>query len=114
MQATGLIWLEVNVALLHLAHGVAPGWGSLLRRTPTQGWGGLSLTHPVPRTPPAHEAGLVALQVARDSRPVSTSVLFEYRARNFLALPSTQVDWLSLDGECWGGYWVSAGGWVLG
>ncbi|XP_059573807.1 calmodulin-binding transcription activator 2 isoform X2 [Alligator mississippiensis] len=46
---------------------------------------------------PAHEAGLVALQVARDSRPVSTSVLFEYRARNFLALPSTQVDWLSLD-----------------
>ncbi|CAM5139072.1 unnamed protein product [Natator depressus] len=46
---------------------------------------------------PAHEAGLVALQVARDTRLVSTSVLFEYRGRGFLALPSTQLDWLSLD-----------------
>ncbi|XP_060111786.1 calmodulin-binding transcription activator 2 [Heteronotia binoei] len=46
---------------------------------------------------PAHEAGLVPLQVAQDSRLVSLSVLFEYRARNFMALPSTQLDWLSLD-----------------
>ncbi|KAM6453266.1 calmodulin-binding transcription activator 2 isoform 2-T2 [Liasis olivaceus] len=46
---------------------------------------------------PAHEAGLVPLQVAQDSCLVSPSVLFEYRARNFLALPSTQLDWLSLD-----------------
>ncbi|XP_034286739.1 calmodulin-binding transcription activator 2 isoform X2 [Pantherophis guttatus] len=50
---------------------------------------------------PAHEAGLVPLQVAQDSCLLSPSVLFEYRARNFLALPSTQLDWLSLDGE-WG------------
>ncbi|XP_044856396.1 calmodulin-binding transcription activator 2 isoform X1 [Mauremys mutica] len=46
---------------------------------------------------PAHEAGLVALQVARDARLVSTSVLFEYRGRGFLGLPSPQLDWLSLD-----------------
>ncbi|XP_058037287.1 calmodulin-binding transcription activator 2 isoform X2 [Ahaetulla prasina] len=46
---------------------------------------------------PAHEAGLVPLQVAHDSCLLSPSVLFEYRARNFLALPSTQLDWLSLD-----------------
>ncbi|XP_030402811.1 calmodulin-binding transcription activator 2 isoform X2 [Gopherus evgoodei] len=46
---------------------------------------------------PAHEAGVVALQVACDARIVSTSVLFEYRGRGFLALPSTQLDWLSLD-----------------
>ncbi|XP_015283401.1 PREDICTED: calmodulin-binding transcription activator 2 [Gekko japonicus] len=46
---------------------------------------------------PAHEAGVVPLQVAHDSRLVSMSVLFEYRARNFMALPSTQLDWLSLD-----------------
>uniref|UniRef100_K7FA98 Calmodulin-binding transcription activator 1 n=1 Tax=Pelodiscus sinensis TaxID=13735 RepID=K7FA98_PELSI len=46
---------------------------------------------------PGHEEGLVALQVAHGSRLVSTSVLFEYRGRGFLALPSTQLDWLSLD-----------------
>ncbi|XP_069499768.1 calmodulin-binding transcription activator 2 isoform X3 [Ambystoma mexicanum] len=46
---------------------------------------------------PAHEAGLVTLQVVRDSQIVSSSVLFEYRARTFMALPSTQLDWLSLD-----------------
>ncbi|XP_033025459.1 calmodulin-binding transcription activator 2 isoform X4 [Lacerta agilis] len=44
---------------------------------------------------PAHEAGLVPLQVAHDSRLISMSVLFEYRARNFMALRS--MDWLSLD-----------------
>ncbi|XP_053115431.1 calmodulin-binding transcription activator 2 isoform X2 [Hemicordylus capensis] len=48
---------------------------------------------------PAHEAGLVPLQVACDSRLVSVSVRFEYRARNFMALPSTQLDWLSLDDD---------------
>uniref|UniRef100_A0A8C8VGS8 Calmodulin-binding transcription activator 1 n=1 Tax=Pelusios castaneus TaxID=367368 RepID=A0A8C8VGS8_9SAUR len=46
---------------------------------------------------PAHEAGLVALQVTCDARLLSTSVPFEYRGRGFLALPSTQLDWLSLD-----------------
>lgn len=57
--------------------------------------------HALPLPPAAHEAGLVPLQVAQDSCLLSPSVLFEYRARNFLALPSTQLDWLSLDGE-WG------------
>ncbi|XP_030631841.1 calmodulin-binding transcription activator 2 [Chanos chanos] len=46
---------------------------------------------------PAHEAGLVALHVLEDSGAVSTSVLFEYRARNASSLPSSQLDWLSLD-----------------
>ncbi|CAM4674550.1 unnamed protein product [Leuciscus chuanchicus] len=46
---------------------------------------------------PAHEAGLVALHVLMDSSPVSSSVLFEYRARNASSLPSSQLDWLSLD-----------------
>ncbi|XP_043933027.1 calmodulin-binding transcription activator 2 isoform X2 [Protopterus annectens] len=46
---------------------------------------------------PAHEAGLVTLQVAYDNQLISNSVLFEYRARNSMALPSTQLDWLSLD-----------------
>ncbi|XP_029435210.1 calmodulin-binding transcription activator 2 isoform X2 [Rhinatrema bivittatum] len=46
---------------------------------------------------PAHESGLVTLQVAKDNRIISSSVLFEYRARNFMSLPSTQLDWLSLD-----------------
>lgn len=46
---------------------------------------------------PAHEAGLVALQVIQHQQIISHSVIFEYRARNFLSLPSTQLDWLSLD-----------------
>ncbi|XP_059498593.1 calmodulin-binding transcription activator 2-like isoform X2 [Stegostoma tigrinum] len=46
---------------------------------------------------PAHEAGLVKLHVARENHFISNSVLFEYRARNSLALPSSQIDWLSLD-----------------
>uniref|UniRef100_A0A9J7YEL3 CG-1 domain-containing protein n=1 Tax=Cyprinus carpio carpio TaxID=630221 RepID=A0A9J7YEL3_CYPCA len=46
---------------------------------------------------PAHEAGLVALHVLKDSSAVSSSVLFEYRARNASSLPSSQLDWLSLD-----------------
>uniref|UniRef100_U3FHQ7 Calmodulin-binding transcription activator 2 n=1 Tax=Callithrix jacchus TaxID=9483 RepID=U3FHQ7_CALJA len=46
---------------------------------------------------PAHEVGLVSLQVAGQEGPLSASVLFEYRARRFLSLPSTQLDWLSLD-----------------
>ncbi|XP_051956815.1 calmodulin-binding transcription activator 2-like isoform X1 [Xyrauchen texanus] len=46
---------------------------------------------------PAHEAGLVALHVLKDCSVVSTSVLFEYRARNASSLPSSQLDWLSLD-----------------
>ncbi|XP_075703481.1 calmodulin-binding transcription activator 2 [Rhinoderma darwinii] len=46
---------------------------------------------------PAHEAGLVTLQVIQHQLIISHSVIFEYRARNFLSLPSTQLDWLSLD-----------------
>uniref|UniRef100_A0AAY5EDB9 Calmodulin-binding transcription activator 2 n=1 Tax=Electrophorus electricus TaxID=8005 RepID=A0AAY5EDB9_ELEEL len=46
---------------------------------------------------PAHEAGLVALRVMKGSDTVSSSVLFEYRARNATSLPSSQLDWLSLD-----------------
>uniref|UniRef100_A0A8D2LHD2 Calmodulin binding transcription activator 2 n=1 Tax=Varanus komodoensis TaxID=61221 RepID=A0A8D2LHD2_VARKO len=47
---------------------------------------------------PAHEAGPAPLHVAtQDSRLLSWPVLFEYRARNFLAPPSTPLDWLSLD-----------------
>ncbi|KAK3547797.1 hypothetical protein QTP86_031448 [Hemibagrus guttatus] len=46
---------------------------------------------------PAHEAGLVALRVMKDLDTVSSSVLFEYRARNAASLPSSQLDWLSLD-----------------
>ncbi|XP_051517529.1 calmodulin-binding transcription activator 2 isoform X2 [Myxocyprinus asiaticus] len=46
---------------------------------------------------PAHEAGLVTLHVLKDCSAVSTSVLFEYRARNASSLPSSQLDWLSLD-----------------
>lgn len=47
----------------------------------------------------AHEAGLVCLQVLESGGSVSPSVLFEYRARNASSLPSSQLDWLSLDGE---------------
>ncbi|XP_049616180.1 calmodulin-binding transcription activator 2 isoform X3 [Syngnathus scovelli] len=46
---------------------------------------------------PAHEAGLVCLQVVESGGSVSSSVLFEYRARNASSLPSSQLDWLSLD-----------------
>ncbi|XP_047441711.1 calmodulin-binding transcription activator 2, partial [Mugil cephalus] len=46
---------------------------------------------------PAHEAGLVSLQVLESGGSVSSSVLFEYRARNASSLPSSQLDWLSLD-----------------
>ncbi|KAM7366723.1 hypothetical protein PAMP_016133 [Pampus punctatissimus] len=46
---------------------------------------------------PAHEAGLVCLQVLESGGSVSSSVLFEYRARNASLLPSSQLDWLSLD-----------------
>ncbi|XP_043541228.1 calmodulin-binding transcription activator 1-like, partial [Chiloscyllium plagiosum] len=46
---------------------------------------------------PAHEAGLVRLHVACENQLISNSVLFEYRARNSMALPSSQIDWLSLD-----------------
>ncbi|XP_068611691.1 calmodulin-binding transcription activator 2 [Brachionichthys hirsutus] len=46
---------------------------------------------------PAHEASLVCLQVLESGGSVSSSVLFEYRARNASSLPSSQLDWLSLD-----------------
>uniref|UniRef100_UPI00358E6804 calmodulin-binding transcription activator 1-like isoform X2 n=1 Tax=Myxine glutinosa TaxID=7769 RepID=UPI00358E6804 len=46
---------------------------------------------------PAHEAGLVALQMVCEGQIISNTVVFEYRARNALSLPATQHDWLSLD-----------------
>uniref|UniRef100_A0A3P8S4Y7 CG-1 domain-containing protein n=1 Tax=Amphiprion percula TaxID=161767 RepID=A0A3P8S4Y7_AMPPE len=46
---------------------------------------------------PAHDTGLVMLQVAMGSEVISSSVVFEYKARDLPALPSSQHDWLSLD-----------------
>ncbi|TRY87625.1 hypothetical protein DNTS_009330 [Danionella cerebrum] len=46
---------------------------------------------------PAHDTGLVTLQVAASSHIISNSVVFEYKARAVPALPSSQHDWLSLD-----------------
>jgi len=40
----------------------------------------------------------VTLQVAASSQIISNSVVFEYKARALPALPSSQHDWLSLDG----------------
>lgn len=39
------------------------------------------------------------LQVAMGGEIISSSVVFEYKARDLPALPSSQHDWLSLDGE---------------
>ncbi|MED6252627.1 hypothetical protein ATANTOWER_014366 [Ataeniobius toweri] len=47
---------------------------------------------------PAHDTGLVMLQVAMGGEVISSSVVFEYKARDLPALPSSQHDWLSLDG----------------
>ena len=41
----------------------------------------------------------MCLQVLESGGSVSSSVLFEYRARNASSLPSSQLDWLSLDGQ---------------
>ncbi|XP_078696121.1 calmodulin-binding transcription activator 2-like isoform X6 [Branchiostoma floridae x Branchiostoma belcheri] len=46
---------------------------------------------------PAHETGLVTLQVAASGVPISKSVVFEYRTRSVLQSPGTQREWLSLD-----------------
>ncbi|XP_049608443.1 calmodulin-binding transcription activator 1 isoform X4 [Syngnathus scovelli] len=46
---------------------------------------------------PAHDTGLVTLQVAVGTQIISTSVVFEYKARALPSLPSSQHDWLSLD-----------------
>ncbi|XP_043912372.1 calmodulin-binding transcription activator 1 isoform X1 [Protopterus annectens] len=46
---------------------------------------------------PAHDTGLVTLQVAFSSQIISNSVVFEYKARALPTLPSSQHDWLSLD-----------------
>ncbi|XP_060898056.1 calmodulin-binding transcription activator 1-like isoform X2 [Labrus mixtus] len=48
---------------------------------------------------PAHDTGLVMLQVAMGGEVISSSVVFEYKARDLPALPSSQHDWLSLDGK---------------
>lgn len=47
---------------------------------------------------PAHDTGLVTLQVAVSNQIISNSVVFEYKARALPSLPSSQHDWLSLDG----------------
>uniref|UniRef100_A0A087X517 Calmodulin-binding transcription activator 1 n=1 Tax=Poecilia formosa TaxID=48698 RepID=A0A087X517_POEFO len=47
--------------------------------------------------PAAHDTGLVMLQVAMGGEVISSSVVFEYKARDLPALPSSQHDWLSLD-----------------
>nr|XP_014342828.1 PREDICTED: calmodulin-binding transcription activator 1 [Latimeria chalumnae] len=46
---------------------------------------------------PAHDTGLVTLQVAFNNQIISNSVVFEYKARALPSLPSSQHDWLSLD-----------------
>lgn len=46
----------------------------------------------------AHDTGLVTLQVAISNQIISNSVVFEYKARALPSLPSSQHDWLSLDG----------------
>ncbi|KAK1801837.1 hypothetical protein P4O66_022478 [Electrophorus voltai] len=46
---------------------------------------------------PAHDTGLVTLQVAVGNQIISNSVVFEYKARALPSLPSSQHDWLSLD-----------------
>ncbi|MEE6483581.1 hypothetical protein FKM82_013601 [Ascaphus truei] len=48
---------------------------------------------------PAHDTGLVTLQVAYNNQIISNSVVFEYKARALPTLPSSQHDWLSLDGK---------------
>ncbi|TRY87620.1 hypothetical protein DNTS_009330 [Danionella cerebrum] len=56
---------------------------------------------------PAHDTGLVTLQVAASSHIISNSVVFEYKARAVPALPSSQHDWLSLDGQIPPKAWLS-------
>nr|XP_046200116.1 calmodulin-binding transcription activator 1-like isoform X4 [Oncorhynchus gorbuscha] len=46
---------------------------------------------------PAHDTGLVTLQVTASNQIISNSVVFEYKARALPSLPSSQHDWLSLD-----------------
>ncbi|XP_077431778.1 calmodulin-binding transcription activator 1 isoform X3 [Vanacampus margaritifer] len=46
---------------------------------------------------PAHDTGLVTLQVAISNQIISNSVVFEYKTRALPSLPSSQHDWLSLD-----------------
>ncbi|XP_029083113.1 calmodulin-binding transcription activator 1 isoform X5 [Monodon monoceros] len=46
---------------------------------------------------PAHDTGLVTLQVAFNNQIISNSAVFEYKARALPTLPSPQHDWLSLD-----------------
>lgn len=49
--------------------------------------------------PAAHDTGLVTLQVVVSNQIISNSVVFEYKARALPSLPSSQHDWLSLDGK---------------
>lgn len=41
----------------------------------------------------------MTLQVAFNNQIISNSVVFEYKARALPTLPSSQHDWLSLDGK---------------
>lgn len=56
--------------------------------------------------PPAHDTGLVTLQVAVSNQIISNSVVFEYKARALPSLPSSQHDWLSLDGKSFRSYYI--------
>ncbi|XP_038076882.1 calmodulin-binding transcription activator 1-like isoform X2 [Patiria miniata] len=46
---------------------------------------------------PAHEAGVIALQVLCDGVVISKSAIFEYKARSAQQRPNRQHEWLSLD-----------------
>ncbi|XP_077861611.1 calmodulin-binding transcription activator 1-like, partial [Saccoglossus kowalevskii] len=46
---------------------------------------------------PAHETGLIPLEVSQNGRIISGTVMFEYKARSMPQRSSTQQEWLSLD-----------------
>ncbi|XP_022090427.1 calmodulin-binding transcription activator 2-like isoform X2 [Acanthaster planci] len=46
---------------------------------------------------PAHEAGVIALQVLCDGVVISKSAIFEYKARSAQQRPNRQHEWLSLE-----------------
>lgn len=58
----------------------------------------------------AHDTGLVTLQVAVSNQIISNSVVFEYKARALPSLPSSQHDWLSLDGRSSSVFFCIVGG----
>ncbi|XP_077997994.1 calmodulin-binding transcription activator 1-like [Glandiceps talaboti] len=46
---------------------------------------------------PAHENGIVPLQVVLNGRIISKTVMFEYKSRSMPQRPTSQQEWLSLD-----------------